>query len=58
MNEFIYLAEAYRENTPAPDLLGLAMRLAATPCGPLYSRNVSPDRELAALVRSIPPPAD
>jgi len=57
MNEFIYLAEAHRENTLAPDLPGLAMRLATTPCGLLYSQNVSPDRELAALVRSIPPPA-
>lgn len=58
MNEFAYLAEAYRDHTSAPDLLGLAMRLAATPCGPLYSKNVSPDRELHALVRSITPPAN
>lgn len=57
MNEFSYLAEAYRDATPAPDLLSLAMRLATTPCGPLYSKNVSPDRELEALVRSIAPPA-
>jgi len=59
MNEFIYLAEAYRDNTPVPDLPRLAMRLATTPCGPLYRKNISPDRELAALVRSIPiPPAN
>jgi hypothetical protein len=58
MNEFTYLAEAYRDDTPAPDLLRLAMRLATTPCGPLYSKNVSPDRELDALVRSITPPTN
>jgi hypothetical protein len=58
MNEFTFLAEAYRGDTPAPDLLALAIRLAATPCGPLYSKHVSPDRELAALLRSIAPPAN
>jgi uncharacterized protein DUF6933 len=57
MNEFTFLAEAYRGDTPAPDLLALAIRLATTPCGPLYSKHVSPDRELAALVRSLAPPA-
>lgn len=57
MNEFTYLAETYRGDTPAPDLLGLAMRLASTPCGPLYDKHVSPDRELHALLRSITPPA-
>ena len=55
MNEFTFLADAYRGGTPAPDLLALAMRLATTPCGPLYSKHVSPDRELAALLRSVPP---
>lgn len=58
MNEFTFLAEAYRGDTPAPDLLALAMRLATTPCGPLYSKHVSPDRELAALLRSFVPPAN
>jgi hypothetical protein len=56
MSEFTYLAEANRADTPAPDLRGLAMRLATTPCGPLYSKHVSPDRELDALVRSTAPP--
>jgi len=56
MNEFTYLADAYRGDTPAPDLLGLAMRLATTPCSPLYSKHVSPDRELAALLGSFTPP--
>ena len=53
MNEFTYLAEAYRYDDPGQDLLELAVRLAATPCGPLYTRNISPNRELAALVRAI-----
>ena len=57
MNEFTFLAGAYRGDTPAPDLLALAMRLATTPCGPLYSKHVSPDRELDALWRSLAPPA-
>ena len=58
MNEFTFLAEAYRSDTPGPDLLALALRLAATPCGPLYSKHISPDRELAALLRSLAPPAN
>ena len=58
MNEFTFLAEAYRGDTPVTDLLALAMRLATTPCGPLYSKHVSPDRELDALLRSVAPPAN
>ncbi len=58
MNEFKFLAETYRGDTPVPDLLALAMRLAATPCGPLYSRHVSPDHELDALLRSFAAPAN
>jgi hypothetical protein len=53
MNEFTHLAEAYRDDDPGQDLLDLATRLSRTPCGPLYSKNVSPDRELDALLRSI-----
>jgi hypothetical protein len=55
MNEFARLAEIYRDDNPRQDLLDLAARLATTPCGPLYRKNVSPDRELAALLRSIAP---
>jgi hypothetical protein len=40
MNEFTFLADAYRRDHP--DLIDLAVRLAATPCGPLYSTYVSP----------------
>ncbi len=57
MNEFTFLAESYRGDIPA-DLLALAMRLATTPCSPLYSKHVSPDRELAALSRSFAPSAN
>ena len=58
MNEFTFLAETYRGDSPVPDLLALAMRLATTPCGPLYSKHVSPDRELDAMLRSVAPPAN
>ena len=57
MNEFTLLARAYRVDTPAPDPLAVAIGLATTPCGPLYSKHMSPDRELAALLRSFAPPA-
>lgn len=53
MNEFTCLADAYRGVGASPDLLGLSLHLATVPCGPLYSRHVSPDRELAALVSSM-----
>jgi hypothetical protein len=45
MNEFTYLGTGTQ-----PDLLGLSVRLAGTPCGPLYKRHVYPDRELAVLL--------
>ncbi len=50
MNEFGRLSEAYRADEPAVDLVELSLWLARTPCGPLYQRHVSPDRELTALV--------
>lgn len=53
MNEFVRLATIYRDNASGMELLDLALRLAATPCGPLYGRNVSPDRELAALLHTL-----
>ena len=49
MNEFTYLGRAYRSSDGADDLLALALWLAQTPCGPLFGRHGSPDRELAAL---------
>ena len=50
MNEFKYLAEVYRAHRGFDDLVALAVELSRTPCGPLYKRLVSPDRELDALV--------
>jgi hypothetical protein len=58
MNEFTFLAEAYGGDTLVPDLQALAMLLATTPCGPLHNRHISPDRELASLLRSVAPPAN
>jgi hypothetical protein len=52
MNEFSRLAVAHRHRDPCPDLTDLAQRLATTPCSPLYGRNVSPDRELAAFLHT------
>jgi hypothetical protein len=52
MTEFTHLATIYRANDPGLSLLDMSMRLAQTPCSPLYRKNVSPDRELAALLES------
>ena len=52
MNEFTHLANVYRRTDPGLDLLRLSRRLAATPCSPLYDRNISPDRELRAFLQS------
>jgi hypothetical protein len=49
INEFSFLAEAWRSPDRGDDLVMLSLRLARTPCGPLYKRHGSPDRELAAL---------
>jgi hypothetical protein len=53
MTELARLAKIHHDADPALDLVRLALMLAATPCGPLYGRNVSPDRELAATVNAI-----
>ena len=52
MNEFKFLAEVETQFVDDHDLLSLSLRLAETPCGPLYKRHISPDRELAAIVSS------
>ncbi len=52
MNEFKFLAEVETQFVNEHDLLSLSLRLAETPCSPLYKRHISPDRELAAIVRS------
>lgn len=53
MNEFAYLADAQRDE--ATELRMLSLRLAATPCGPLYKCHISPDREVVALIADHPP---
>lgn len=56
MNEFGHLASLDR--AVDHDFLRLSMRLATTPCGPLYQRHISPDRELAALLADVPAPSN
>ena len=48
MNDFTYLAEAHRAPKATTDLVELSLRLAQTPCGPLYRSHISPDREIIA----------
>ena len=50
MNEFVYLAEGYRDQDGSIDPVGLSLRLAGTPCGPLYKGAVFPDMALRELV--------
>jgi hypothetical protein len=53
MNDFSYLADAYREQRGADDLVDLSLDLAGTPCGPLRSGHGFPDLELKALVERV-----
>jgi hypothetical protein len=55
LKEFGFLAEVDRSDGRSADLVSMAVRLAGTPCGPLYKRHSFPDRELAALVAAILP---
>jgi hypothetical protein len=52
MNEFSFLATDLRRRRGVTDPIEVALWLAQTPCGPLYKRHISPDRELAAAVAS------
>ena len=49
MNEFKLMADNYLRQADDVELQELALWLAQTPCGPLYTRQVSPDRELRAV---------
>lgn len=49
MNEYTYLAEVHRARADDPNFVELSLRLAKTPCSPLYGGHVSPDRALAAI---------
>lgn len=52
MNQFAFQAEVYREYLETDELLMLSLRLAETPCSPLYKRAITPERELKAVVGS------
>ncbi|AIO64906.1 DUF6933 domain-containing protein [Burkholderia oklahomensis] len=49
MTEFAHLAEAYRAHDKPTELIELSLKLARTPCSPLYKGPVSPERALKAL---------
>jgi hypothetical protein len=49
MNEFVYLAEGYRDQDGSIDPVGLSLRLAGKPCGPLYKGAVFPDKAVREL---------
>ncbi|MFV0306238.1 MAG: DUF6933 domain-containing protein [Desertimonas sp.] len=63
MNEFVFLADAWRGPADVEDPVGLSLRLATVPCSPLYRSYTSPDRAVAAMVARweageiAPPPA-
>jgi hypothetical protein len=49
MNEFAFLADTHGAPATDLDLIELSLRLAETPCSPLYGTHVSPDRALVAI---------
>lgn len=49
MTEFAHLAEAYRAHDKPNELIELSLKLAHTPCSPLYKGPVSPERALKEL---------
>ncbi|WP_175691689.1 DUF6933 domain-containing protein [Burkholderia anthina] len=49
MTEFAHLAEAYRVHDEPTELIALSLKLARTPCSPLYKGAVFPDRALKEL---------
>lgn len=51
MNDFVRLGGFHHRERD--DLHEISLRLAGTPCGPLYSRHVTPEDELRALVDSV-----
>ena len=53
MVDFARLLPFNVEDGPSP-LLALSLRLAHTPCSPLYKTEVSPDRAVAALFAGSP----
>jgi hypothetical protein len=52
MNQFTYHAEGYRDHFDMEDPLALSLKLAGTPCSPLYKDAVCPDLAVKQLVAS------
>ncbi len=50
MNQFTYHAEGYRDHFGMVDPLALSLKLAGTPCSPLYKGAVCPDLAVRQLV--------
>jgi hypothetical protein len=50
MNMFAHHAEGYRDQNASIDPLALSLKLAQTPCGPLYKGAVFPDKAVRELV--------
>ena len=50
MNEFVFLADGYRDPNGLIDPLTVSLRLAQTPCGPLYKDAITPDNAVRELV--------
>ena len=50
MNEFVFLAEGYRDLDGSVNPVALSLKLAGTPCGPLYKGAIFPDKALRELV--------
>lgn len=50
MNEFVFLADGYRDQDGSVNPVALSLKLAGTPCGPLYKGAVFPDKALRELV--------
>jgi len=49
LTEFAALSGVYRQAGDANSLIGLSLRLADTPCGPLYKTHITPRRAVAAV---------
>jgi hypothetical protein len=54
MNEFVFLAEGYRDQGGSVNPVALSLKLAGTPCGRLYKGAVFPDKALRELVHGGP----
>lgn len=50
INQFTYLAEGDRDHFGLMDPLALSLRLAHTPCGPLYKGAIMPELAVVELM--------